>query len=408
MKVAFAAWGDPLNPHFASGTPLSIVRMLRSCGYSVEIVPGAMHYGSRSSLPILSSLKRAFGDGRVSAKAMLRVKDFYYNRLTSSTFLKEFTPLILAERSAAVEKALAKIDYDLLFAWSSHFTADLNIDKPVVFWNDYTFAGYLDIYPPFAKLCRETVKHGHRMEELTLNKADLAIYSSEWAAKTAADNYLFDQDKLKIIPFGPNMPVRRSKNDINAILEQKDFSCCKLLFVGVDWHTKGGDKAVAVAEELNRRGLKTELNLVGSDLNFELPDFVCNHGFIPKDSQLGIKRLEHLFATAHFLILPSRYECFGIVFAEASSFGLPSLASRVGGVPTAVRNGKNGFTFLPGAAVDEYADCIVKLMAEPQDYFDLALSSFREYETRLNWHKAGETVSRYIKQYCSGSQGISR
>ncbi len=407
MKVAFVAWGDPLDPHFASGTPLSIVRMLRSCGYSVEVVPAVNYYESRNSLSILSWVKRSVSDGRLSAKAMLRVKDFYYNRLTPSTYLKEFTPLILADRSAAVEQALANTDYDLLFAWSNHFTADLNINKPVVFWNDYTFAGYLGIYPPFAKLCRETIEHGHRMEELTLNKADLAIYSSEWAAKTAADNYSFNRDKLKIIPFGPNLPVQRSKRDIEAIIEQKDFSCCKLLFIGLDWHTKGGDKAIAVAEELNRRGLRTELHLVGSNLNFELPDFAYSHGFIPKHSQVGIKRLEHLFATSHFLILPSRFECFGIVFAEASSFGLPSLASRVGGIPTAVRDGKNGFTFLPGAAA-EYADCIEKLMAEPQDYCDLALSSFREYETRLNWHKAGETVSRYIKQYFTGSRGVNQ
>ncbi len=407
MKIAFAAWGDPLDPHFASGTPLSIIRMLRSCCYSVEIVPSVKYYGSANSLPLLSSLKQSVFEGSVVEKAMLRVKDFYYNRLTSSTYLKEFSPLILAERSEAVEKALAGIDYDLLFAWSNHFTADLNINKPVVFWNDYSFAGYIDMYPPFAKLCRETVGHGHRMEELTLNKANLAIYSSEWAAKTALENYTFDPDKLKVIPFGPNLPVQRNRREIEDIIAKKGLSCCKLLFVGVDWHTKGGEQAVAVAEELRLRGLETELHLVGADLNFKLPDFVYNHGFISKHSEEGIKSLEHLFNSSHFLILPSRYECFGIVFAEASSFGLPSLASRVGGIPTAVRDGKNGFTFLPGAAAGEYADCIERLMAEPQDYFDLALSTFQEYETRLNWHKAGEAISRYIEQYCTGRRGMS-
>lgn len=34
-----------------------------------------------------------------------------------------------------------------------------------------------------------------------------------------------------------------------------------------------------------------------------------------------------------------------MVFAEASSFGVPSLATNVGGIPTAIKDGLNGKTF---------------------------------------------------------------
>lgn len=45
----------------------------------------------------------------------------------------------------------------------------------------------------------------------------------------------------------------------------------------------------------------------------------------------------------NFLLLPTIAECAGIVFAEASGYGIPSITYDTGGVGTYVIDGINGF-----------------------------------------------------------------
>lgn len=53
------------------------------------------------------------------------------------------------------------------------------------------------------------------------------------------------------------------------------------------------------------------------------------------------------YHAADFFLLPSIHEPFGIVILEAWSAGLPVLASRVGGIPHFVEDGKDGLLFDP-------------------------------------------------------------
>jgi glycosyltransferase involved in cell wall biosynthesis len=50
-------------------------------------------------------------------------------------------------------------------------------------------------------------------------------------------------------------------------------------------------------------------------------------------------RLENLLRTATCLVLPSRYEPFGIVYAEAGWAGVPSIGTTVGGAADAIGSG---------------------------------------------------------------------
>ena len=117
--------------------------------------------------------------------------------------------------------------------------------------------------------------------------------------------------------------------------------------------------------------------------------------------------LVDLIAESHFLILPSRAEAFGIVFCEAASFGVPSLATRAGGIPTAVRDGGNGKTFPLGTPPAEYAAFIRQHFADYASYEALARSAFREYETRLNWGVSGATAMGPLRALLAKRRGAS-
>lgn len=366
--------------------------------YITPYASGDVHAWSGSVYFIREALMKAGGGivpidrlkekGRYLGKA----KEIFYKKVIGKTYLRDRAPALLDAYAAQVAAECEGIRPDIIFSPGGIPIAHLQSKRPIVFWTDATFAGITNYYPHFSNLCEETIRAGQAMEQRTLRNCSLAIYTSEWAARSAIDHYDVDPAKIKVVPYGANVATRRSKQEIREVVAAKPDDVCKLLFVGVDWERKGGAVALETARVLNERGRKTRLHVVGVQPPGEVPDFVTVHGFVSKKSAEGAALLDQLFTTAHFLIVPSRAECFGLVYAEASSFGLPSLAASTGGIPSVITPGVNGHLFPLEANGDAYADFIVSLMDRPGNYEALALASFDEFRTRLNWDTSGNEV----------------
>jgi glycosyltransferase involved in cell wall biosynthesis len=276
----------------------------------------------------------------------------------------------------------------------------LNTNKPIVYINDATFANVVDFYPYTTNLCDETLRAGHRVEQNVLKRARLTIFSSHWAAHSAIADYSVTEDRVKVIPFGANIESNISETDIGRVVSARGNGVCRLLFIGREWDCKGGPLAVSVTRSLNEQGLKTELHVVGCRPSGKFPPYVKVHGFISKRNSVDLARLCDLFRSCHFLILPTRAECCAVVLAEASSFGLPSLTTNVGGNSTAIRNGYNGQTFGLSDGPDSYSSFICKHFNDRKAYEQLAYSSFLEYSSRLNWVSFGRRIRELIQDYC--------
>ncbi|BDA72013.1 glycosyl transferase group 1 [Calothrix sp. PCC 7716] len=378
MNLAYVTNYDPLEIKNWSGLSYYIAQTLKQ-----QSIP----------LEYLGPLKDKF-----FLKAMRKSKhhfnDFFYRK----RYLKDPEPIILKEYAKQVYQKLSEIKTDIVFSITPNPIAYLECDQPKVFWADSTFAAMLNFYPHYSNLCKETIKHGHLVENLVLQKCQLAIYASEWAARSAIEDYNADPSKVKVVPFGANLENHQSFDEIKDLIESRPSNKCKLLFLGVDWFRKGGDIAFEVTKALNQSGLDTELTIVGCKpiIDEPLPSYVKHLGFISKSTREGQQKISQLLADSHFLILPSRAECFGVVFCEASSFGVPSLATKAGGIPTAVTDNVNGKLFTLDANINEYCKYISDLFINYSEYKKLALSSFHEYKSRLNWTIAGQTVKNLL------------
>jgi glycosyltransferase involved in cell wall biosynthesis len=112
-----------------------------------------------------------------------------------------------------------------------------------------------------------------------------------------------------------------------------------------------------------------------------------------KDVPAERERLSRLFLDATFLLLPTRAECFGMVFCEASAHGTPSVATDTGGVRGAVEDGENGILLPLEAGAIVYAEVIARLFADCGRYDALVRSSRAAYESRLNWDSWGRRMA---------------
>lgn len=330
-------------------------------------------------------------------KICRKLKRYYYE-LGLKKYEKDPDPKTLKNYARQIEHKLVDND-EIIFSATVNPIAYLKNDRPMAFWADATFSSVANFYPQYSNLHPEVVEQWHRIERLALENCHLAIYSSDWAAKSAVEYYQADPAKIKVIPFGANIQSELSLPEIKDAIEVKSSDTCKLLFMGVDWHRKGGDTAYAVAKQLNKSGLPTELTVVGCQplIDEPIPEFVKTLGFIKKSTPEGKERLNRLILESHLLILPSLADCTPIVFPEANSFGVPCLSTKVGGIPTIIQDNENGKLFNLDDDISKYCDYINYLFSDYSRYKQLAFTSYTAYQSRLNWQVAGKKLKELLE-----------
>jgi glycosyltransferase involved in cell wall biosynthesis len=337
------------------------------------------------------------------------IKQNIVHSLFSKNYDIDRTAFSLRSYAKEIKKRLPS-DTDVIFAHSSLSIAFVKSDKLKVFYSDATFAGMLGYYQNFGNYCKQTVRSGNMIEKAALNNCDLIFYTSDWARNSAINDYKISAEKIKVVPRGANIQNPLNIEQITEIINGKSEKICNLLFVGVDWERKGGNIALETTKILHSKGVNVHLDIVGirQDLG-ALPHYVTNHGYISKSAQEGQNRINALFENAHFFILPTRSEALGIVFCEASSFGLPSLATDTGGVSTAVHDGKNGKIFAISDSAEKYAEYIQNVFSDFESYKRLCFSSFEEFRNRLNWSVAGKTIIENLEKLLdNANHGLKR
>ncbi|HEY9768039.1 MAG TPA: glycosyltransferase family 4 protein [Coleofasciculaceae cyanobacterium] len=336
----------------------------------------------------------------ICLKGLRKIKRHYYQTCHQKRYEKNPDPQTLKYYAKQVEQKLSPQKNEIVFSATVDPIAYLECDRPMAFWADATFAGIADFYPQYSNLHSDVVHDWHQMEKLALEKCQLAIYSSDWAARSAIEFYQANPDKVKVVPFGANIKSELDFSQIKDAIEVRPSNVCKLLFMGMEWLRKGGDVAYAVAKQLNQSGLKTELIVVGCQplINEPIPEFVKPLGFISKSTLEGKKRLNQLIIESHFLILPSLADCTPMVFPEANSLGVPCLSTKVGGIPSMIHDDENGKLFACDSDIVEYCDYITNLFSDYSKYKQLAYASYSVYKSHLNWQVSGQKVKSLLTQ----------
>lgn len=377
LRITYATTDDPNNIRAWSGTVHHIGRSLEMAGLEMDYL-GHLARNRLFVNKAINKLSRISTFGEIfPSERTYRMADLFAQRI----------------------RAHVKQGYsDVVFSPGSIPIALLKTKRPKVFYTDATFASILDIYPEWARYPKRYIDEGHDLERRALDNCDLAIYSSNWAARSAIDHYGIDPARVRVVPFGGNLHQVPEQASVERTIAERNTDVCELLFIGVAWERKGGPKVMELARTLHEQGVRVRLHLVGSaPVGGDLPPYVVRHGFISKETDAGRARLSELLSKAHFLLLPSMAECFGIVLCEANAFGVPALANDVGGIPEIVKNGINGQLFAVDAPASEWACTVVRWLTDRAAYGRLALSSRREYDHRLNWGVAGRTIRQHLE-----------
>ncbi|MFZ4462215.1 MAG: glycosyltransferase family 4 protein [Bacteroidales bacterium] len=373
-KIGFLTSSDPLDKRKLSGINYHILQAVQQNLGDTELL------GPIKSRSILNGFLKRFG------------KKFNksYN-IDHSIFMA-----ILYAR--IFNKRLKDKQFDLIIApRSSTEIAFIKTKIPILYYSDTTFASLYNYYEWFSNFMSISVWEGNFIEKRALRKAHWVVFTSQWAADSAVNDYHTDPSKIHLIPFGANLNEVPSRE---LVLRQKPFDICKLLFLGVEWERKGGEIAFETFKILKNSGLKTTLTVCGCipprhivDEDMEVIPYINKNNFDE------YKKFEQILLQHHFLILPTRAECFGVVFCEASAYGLPSITTDTGGVGGVVVNGINGYRLPLNAQSKTYAEKIMSIWSDFNGkYTPLAVSTRDYFEQTLNWDVFTEKVRSIIER----------
>lgn len=221
---------------------------------------------------------------------------------------------------------------------------------------------------------------------------------------------LYDADPARVDVVHPGVDLRRFAPRDQAAARRRlslPVDADVVMFVGRLQPLKGPDVLLrAVRLLLDRRpGLRASLvvpvvgGLSGSGLDHPqaLHDLAVELGiddvvrFCPAVSQ---RDLADWYAAASLVCVPSRTETFGLVALEAQACGTPVVAARVGGLPTAVRDGETG-VLVDGHDPAAYAHAIGDLLGAPARLAAMGRQA-RAHAASFGWDRtADETLGVY-------------
>lgn len=173
-------------------------------------------------------------------------------------------------------------------------------------------------------------------------------------------------------------------------LEYLLTAMCHLKKQGVTLQIVGTGERAAQIQELVR--------------SLDLEDHVDLVGYVPRE------RLVDYYNRADIFVLPSLSESFGQVLLEAMSSGLPVIASKVGGIPETIHEGKGGLLTEP-ANSEAIVGAVLSLARQPKLRDAMAEYNRRQVDAYYGWAAVAEQYEQLYRdclleadrEVCSGT-----
>ncbi len=252
--------------------------------------------------------------------------------------------------------------------------------------------------PPFLPLTKA-------MEKQMLKYSHLIVANSNYTAEKITQMGL-SKDKVKVIYPAYDPALLNKQDEVKDSLREGKIN---LLFVANCLPHKGLHFLIPALHLV--KNIPFVLDIVGDyTLNvtyvkkikraikkYGLEEQVFWHGKVSRE-EIG-----QYYSRADIFVLPSLKEAFGLVLLEAMAFGLPVVATRVGGIPEVVEHQKTGLLVPPGNIV-ALSQAITILVKDENLRRQYGRKGKQRLASFLTWEEAGENFYRLVKILLSNKQ----
>lgn len=218
-----------------------------------------------------------------------------------------------------------------------------------------------------------------RGEDHLVRRTDHLVANTADEARQLGSHYGADPTRVTTVPPGVDLDVFRPGPRAEALRHiGLPADAVLLLFVGRVQRLKAPEVLLRAAAALLERepGLRDRLvvavvgGLSGGDTAEprRLADLARTLGIednVRMEPPRTRAELAYYYRAAAATVVPSHSESFGLVAVESQACATPVVAARVGGLPTAVRDGASGI-LVDGHDPADYASALHRILAEPR------------------------------------------
>ena len=257
---------------------------------------------------------------------------------------------------------------------------------------------------PFYRLWPSEAEKAARikLETELYRNARLILTFSECARMSVINDYGIDENKVVTVYAGANL------KEIPSTIK-KDYSNKTILFVGRDFHRKGGSTLIKAFKEVKKHVKNAKLIMVSEpDLNYpsrihtvfdffgiNIPKSKLNISDLTIKSHIPYEGLIRLYEHASVFAMPSIQENFGHVFLEAMAYKTPCIGTTVDAMPEIIENGKTGF-LVPPNGYKQLADKLTLLLEDENLMKRMGEEGREKVEKYFTWDLV---VERMTKQF---------
>lgn len=241
----------------------------------------------------------------------------------------------------------------------------------------------------------------HSVEWWLANRVDALITCSQAMRVEVAHLFEVDPEEITVIHNGiEERGWRVTESEIAGAREAHSPAGAPLLlyFGRLEWE-KGVQDLLAAMPAIRREHPGTRLVVAGKGRHLE--------ELVEQSKKLRLRRavdfvghlsdrdLRAVLAAADAVVLPSRYEPFGIVALEAAAAKAPLIASTAGGLGEVVIDGETGLAFSPGD-VQAIATAVNQVLVDPDAAGRRAHTAQSRLAADFDWGQiAAETAAVY-------------
>ncbi|KAA2259534.1 glycosyltransferase family 4 protein [Solihabitans fulvus] len=243
----------------------------------------------------------------------------------------------------------------------------------------------------------------HSVEWWLANRADTVITCS--SSMRAEVSHLFEVDPATISVLHNGIEPRGWRVRPADLAQARDRYAPGgeplLLFFGrLEWE-KGVQDLIAALPKVRRSHPGTRLVVAGHGSHASwLVEQSRKHRVrraVEFAGHLSDRELAAVLSAADAVVLPSRYEPFGIVALEAAAAGTPLVASTAGGLGEVVVDGRTGLSFAPGD-VDGLAHAVHSVLADRPSATRRARAAKARLATDFDWTRIAEATAEVYRQ----------
>jgi glycosyltransferase involved in cell wall biosynthesis len=202
----------------------------------------------------------------------------------------------------------------------------------------------------------------------SLKNSQAVIVDSEFTKKDILSTFQVKPDKIRVIPLGVGEQYRqlRDNGSVAGFRDRFGLDRQYVLYVGNIKPHKGIETLLEAFRQIHKSN-GVDLVLAGGSIQDDrrLGGMAKEFGISERIKELGRLSDDDLVAAyngAEVLVMPSRYEGFGLPALEAMSCGVPVLVSNAASLPEIV--GDAAVVFRVGDS-RELADGLVRVLNEP-------------------------------------------